>query len=78
VTDGKDRRQRRTARGKLERSGPKKKTWLCSVCGREASFCWSCTCGFMICQACMDENLWGMTCNNVTWECPECGAFRAF
>jgi len=21
----------------------------------------------------MDENLWGVTCNNVTWVCPDCG-----
>ncbi|MBI4881327.1 MAG: hypothetical protein HY812_16955 [Planctomycetes bacterium] len=50
----------------------------CTICKRAAPFCWSCTCGFRICQACLEENRWGMTCNNVTWECPECGGFRSF
>ncbi len=31
-----------------------------------------------MCQACMLENLWGMTCNNITWECPDCGNVRGF
>jgi hypothetical protein len=26
----------------------------------------------------MDENLWGMTCNNITWVCPDCGEIRSF
>lgn len=26
-----------------------------------------------MCQTCMDENLWGVTCNNITWVCPDCG-----
>ena len=26
-----------------------------------------------MCQSCMDDNLWGVTCNNVTWVCPDCG-----
>jgi hypothetical protein len=26
----------------------------------------------------MQENLWGMTCNNITWTCPDCGAIRSF
>jgi hypothetical protein len=21
----------------------------------------------------MNENAWGMTCNGITWECPDCG-----
>jgi hypothetical protein len=21
----------------------------------------------------MDENAWGMTCNGITWQCPDCG-----
>ncbi len=21
----------------------------------------------------MDQNRWGMTCNNITWVCPDCG-----
>jgi len=32
----------------------------------------------MICQACMDENAWGITCNNLTWECPDCGSVHSF
>ncbi len=32
----------------------------------------------MICQKCMYENAWGLTCNNITWECPDCGAIRGF
>ena len=37
-----------------------------------------CRCGFSICQDCMDENAWGMTCNNVTWTCPDCGASNSY
>ncbi len=50
----------------------------CTICRHAAPFCWSCTCGFRICQLCLEENRWGMTCNNVTWECPDCGSFRSF
>lgn len=32
----------------------------------------------MICPECMQENIWGMTCNNITWVCPDCGAYRGF
>ena len=45
----------------------------CPICGHEQRFLWSCRCGFEMCQTCMDENLWGVTCNNVTWVCPDCG-----
>lgn len=41
-------------------------------------FAWSCPCGFMICDECFAENAWGMTCNYVTWQCPDCGAWRSF
>jgi hypothetical protein len=51
---------------------------VCTICEAAVEFCWTCTCGFHICQPCLDENRWGMTCNNVTWECPDCGAFRGF
>jgi hypothetical protein len=50
----------------------------CTICEREVPFCWSCLCGFKICQACLEENRWGMTCNNITWECPDCGGMRSF
>jgi len=26
----------------------------------------------------MDANLWGMTCNNITWVCPDCGQSNGF
>jgi hypothetical protein len=42
-------------------------------------FCWWCSsCGFMICWDCMEENFWGMTCNGITWTCPDCGAIHGF
>ena len=56
------------------RAGPD----VCSICGKEVPFCWGCSCGFRICQACLEENRWGITCNNITWECPDCGAMRSF
>jgi hypothetical protein len=50
----------------------------CTLCEREVPFCWRCPCGFRICQDCLEADRWGYTCNNITWECPECGGFRAF
>ncbi|MFO8047604.1 MAG: hypothetical protein R6U29_01115 [Desulfosudaceae bacterium] len=45
----------------------------CHCCGREVPFCWRCRqCGFSICQDCMYENIWGLSCNNITWTCPDC------
>ena len=41
-------------------------------------FCWQCRCGFSMCQACMYENQWGMTCNGITWECPDCGGQNGY
>ena len=54
--------------------GPK----ICHCCSKEAPFCWSCRCGFMICQECMNENVWGMSCNGITWQCPDCGGQNGF
>lgn len=51
---------------------------VCTICERAVPFCWSCPCGFKICTDCFAENAWGMTCNNVTWECPDCGESRSF
>lgn len=45
----------------------------CHCCRHDALFCWICRCGFAICQACMYENIWGMSCNGITWQCPDCG-----
>ena len=51
----------------------RKRVKVCHCCGGEFMFCWQCRCGFAICQACMYENQWGMTCNGITWDCPDCG-----
>ncbi len=51
---------------------------VCVCCRAQAPFVWSCRCGFAICQPCMDENRWGLTCNNITWTCPDCGAENGF
>lgn len=45
----------------------------CPLCQVERAMFWRCRCGFEMCQVCMDENLWGLTCNNLTWTCPDCG-----
>jgi hypothetical protein len=50
----------------------------CHCCAQLLPFCWTCRCGFCICQACMDENLWGMSCNGITWQCPDCGQQNGF
>jgi hypothetical protein len=26
----------------------------------------------------MYENVWGMSCNGITWDCPDCGAPNGF
>ncbi len=26
----------------------------------------------------MDENFWGLSCNGITWVCPDCGASNGF
>jgi hypothetical protein len=26
----------------------------------------------------MQNNLWGMSCNAITWDCPDCGAGNGF
>jgi len=51
----------------------KRRQTSCYCCGRTANFYWQCRCGFSICQDCMYENFWGMSCNGITWECPDCG-----
>jgi len=50
----------------------------CCCCNKTVMFCWMCRCGFSICQNCMNENLWGMTCNAITWQCPDCGKYNGF
>jgi hypothetical protein len=51
---------------------------ICHCCGRTTPFCWHCRCGFDICQTCMNENVWGMSCNHITWQCPDCGELNGF
>lgn len=31
-----------------------------------------------MCQICMEENRWGLTCNNIIWECPDCGEWNGY
>jgi len=31
-----------------------------------------------MCQPCMEENKWGLTCNNITWVCPNCGESNGY
>ncbi|WP_321495780.1 hypothetical protein [uncultured Desulfobacter sp.] len=62
--------------GKARRRKGRSKT--CHCCGADAMFCWQCRCGFSMCQPCMYENQWGMTCNGITWECPDCGAQNGY
>ncbi len=52
--------------------------YVCTICEREFPFCHACACGFTICPGCFEENAWGLTCNNITWECPRCGGMRSF
>ena len=56
----------------------RKKEYICSCCGEKQPFCWTCPCGFQICNDCMEENLWGLTCSGVNWQCPDCGCLRPF
>jgi hypothetical protein len=50
----------------------------CHCCKKDFPFCWHCRCGFNICQDCMLENLWGLSCNGITWDCPDCGGQNGF
>jgi hypothetical protein len=56
----------------------RRRTDPCHCCGQSQPFCWTCRCGFNICQACMNENVWGMSCNGITWQCPDCGQQNGF
>nr|WP_320015373.1 hypothetical protein [uncultured Desulfobacter sp.] len=66
----------RAKAGKARRRQSRSK--ICHCCGAEVMFCWQCRCGFSMCQSCMYENQWGMTCNGITWECPDCGAQNGY
>ncbi|WP_027359144.1 hypothetical protein [Desulforegula conservatrix] len=51
----------------------RQKTRSCHCCKVISSFSWYCRCGFTICQDCMKETAWGLSCNGITWVCPDCG-----
>ncbi|MFH1434994.1 MAG: hypothetical protein ABIJ56_04680 [Pseudomonadota bacterium] len=74
VSNMRGRRARRKRSGSPSAGG----SGQCPCCGREASFFWSCPCGLRMCQPCMDENAWGLTCNHVTWTCPDCGRVLSY
>ncbi|VEN73466.1 conserved hypothetical protein [Candidatus Desulfarcum epimagneticum] len=70
---------RQTRRGAYRQKRRAARASGCHCCGEAAPpFCWRCRCGFSICQVCMDENVWGMSCNGITWECPDCGGQNGF
>ncbi|MDL2275743.1 hypothetical protein LJC22_06425 [Desulfosarcina sp. OttesenSCG-928-G10] len=56
------------------RKGPK----TCHCCKKTVPFCWTCRCGFMMCQDCMYENFSRMSCNGITWQCPDCGELNGY
>jgi len=74
----KEREERWRRRVRRDRRRGERRTFVCTICERTVPFAWSCPCGFMICDECFAENAWGMTCNYVTWQCPDCGAWRSF
>lgn len=51
---------------------------VCPCCKQDTPFLWTCRCGFSMCQTCMLDNTWGLTCNHVTWTCPDCGELRSY
>ncbi|MCG8567366.1 MAG: hypothetical protein MI747_20025 [Desulfobacterales bacterium] len=65
MTDQKGATPRKRRRRKREKE--------CHCCREKFMFCWQCRCGFAMCQGCMYENQWGVTCNGITWVCPDCG-----
>ena len=72
-------------KAKLQRDKPWRRTrrragavTACPCCKSSTTFLWSCPCGLSMCQPCMDENAWGVTCNGITWTCPDCGATRSY
>lgn len=49
--------------------------YQCHCCKEKKPFCWSCPCGFQICDSCFQENKWGIS-NGPTWICPDCERIR--
>ena len=60
---------------KSQRRWGVRRSFQCHTCRETKPFCWSCPCGFEICDDCLRENMWGMS-NNVIWICPDCGRIR--
>ena len=50
----------------------------CPLCHQSHHYLWTCQCGCAICDFCMQRDLWGFTCNSITWECPDCGKIHSF
>ncbi|RJP84790.1 MAG: hypothetical protein C4518_18270 [Desulfobacteraceae bacterium] len=51
---------------------------ICHCCGQAPPFCWTCRCGLAICQNCMAKNVSNLSCNGITWSCPDCGGQNGF
>ncbi|MBA2879698.1 hypothetical protein HNR65_000005 [Desulfosalsimonas propionicica] len=68
----------KSSAGRPARGRNRARNRACQCCGKTVMFCWTCRCGFAICQKCMLENLWGMSCNSITWYCPDCGGLNGF
>ena len=73
--DREETTDRRLSRSELR---ARSKGGTCPMCREDAPFLWTCPCGFVMCDPCMREEAWGMTCNNITWVCPDCGAVRGY
>ena len=56
--------------GQAGRPGAENGPRFAIAAGGEFMFCWQCKCGFAMCQSCMYENQWGLTCNGITWYSP--------
>ena len=67
-----------SVKARRKRRRDRTKTKECHCCRGEFMFCWTCRCGFAMCQSCMYENQWGLTCNGITWQCPDCGEMNGF
>lgn len=74
--DLKQREQRRISRRERRRRAGQ--VTHCPLCHGQRSFFWTCPCGFVMCDVCMQRERWGMTCNNMTWVCPDCGQVRSY
>ncbi len=68
MSDSSGKKKRSSYREKRKKA----KESPCHCCGQHFSFSWMCRCGFTICQDCLLENFWGMSCNGITWYCPDC------